>query len=106
MIKLNLPYATKIDDIIIIKKVYPYDDNQIMNQENNHIVSYEEISYRYGNRETNIISNCKKNIGILCKCQIYIIGCILCIPCITTNICINISFNLIRCICICKCECK
>lgn len=93
MIKENLVTAYKIDEILIITKVYPYDNN-ITNNE----ISDERVSYLGISQENNWMSYCKKNLMIICKCQIYTLGYIICIPCIITNLCINVSCYACRCI--------
>jgi len=71
----NLPKAYKIDNISIITKIYPYNERVL------------SVSIEQDNNETDY---CKKSL----KCPIYSIGYIICIPCILTNICINISCNI------------
>jgi len=70
----DLPKAYKIDEIFITK-IYPCEVNYV-------IVSNINIS------ETNT----KKNY---CLYPIYL----MCFPCLITNICINISGNICKCIC-------
>jgi len=69
----NLPKAYKIDEISIITKVYPYNERVL------------SVNIEQDNNETEY-----------CKCSIYSIGYIICIPCILTNICININCNVCR----------
>jgi hypothetical protein len=86
----NLPRAYKIDDIFIITKVYPY--NEIINERRVSCLGLLGVSIEQDNE----IDYCKKNLTIICKCPIYLLGYIMCSPCIFTCLCINISFNICR----------
>jgi len=73
----NLSKAYKIDDIFIITKVYPYNERVF------------SVNIEQDNIETEY---CKKSL----KWSIYSLGYIICIPCILTNLCININCNVCR----------
>jgi len=98
MIKENLVTAYKIDEILIITKVYPYDNNITNNEISDERVSYLGILSIDIRQENNWMSYCKKNLMIICKCQIYTLGYIICIPCIITKLCINVNYYAYRCI--------
>jgi hypothetical protein len=101
--------AYKIDEILIITKVYPYD-NIINNEISDERISYLDILSIDVGQDNNCMSYCKKNLIIICKCHIYTLAYTICIPCIVTNLCINISCNAYRCInmsCyLCRCGCN
>ena len=88
-----IPTAYKVNDILSITKVYPIQEDTIeimdleLTEQSNPSPGFDCCN---GNTVFQQIYNCNK----------YAIVCSICIPCITTNLCIYF------CCFVCKCRCR